>query len=181
MAQLIADRYAGALFDIAVENNSVDSYLSEVELVYNSIADNKEFLTVLNHPQISGDEKLNILLTAFKGKISDDIIGLFSIVFKKNREGLLPEILQCFIERVKAYKGIVTAVVSSAKALSEKQLDRIRESLSKNLNKQVVIEAVVDPQLIGGLKINVCGQLIDNTVKKQLGEMKAQLESTRLA
>lgn len=181
MAQLAAARYANALFELALEANKIDAFDEEVKFVAATCDGDKEFFAVLNHPQISGDEKMKVLESAFKGKISDEIIGLFSVVFKKNREAELIDILQKFIEKVEEHKGIVTAKVSSAKPLSEKQITDIKEKLSQNLNKQVFIEAVVEPSLIGGVCIAVDGHVIDGTIKSQIAEMKKQLLNLHLA
>ena len=181
MADLIANRYAAALFDIALENNGIDKYYDDALLIYEVIQNDPEFQTVLKHPQISGDEKLNVLVNTFKGKVTDDLLGLFSVAFRKNREAQLSDILEAFIEKVKAHKGIVTAKVVSAKPLSESQLAQIKQKLISSMKKQVDIEHSVDETLIGGLKINVGGQLIDNTVRRHLDELKGQLGNLRLA
>lgn len=178
---LIPTRYASALFELALENNSIDKYYKDVELVYNTISADKELIAVLNHPQISGENKLDILGKAFAGNVSSEIIGFFNVIFRKNRENELLEILSAFIKKAEDYKGIAYATVESAEALSQESLDRIVQNLSKNLNKQVKVEAKVNPELIGGLKISVCGHIIDSTIKSQIENLKKQLLSARLA
>ncbi len=181
MAGIISGRYAEALFQLAVEQNCVDKYSDEVKLVYDTLTGDSEILRVLNHPQIGSDKKLNILNTAFKDSVDTDILAFLSIVFKKNRENELTDILNTFLNKVLDYKGIVTAVVESAAPLKESKLNEIKEKLSSKLNKQVEIEAKVVPELIGGLKIAVCGHIIDNTVKSRLEDMKKTLLDLRLA
>lgn len=178
---LISNRYAAALFDLALEENCVDKYYDEVKTVYDAITSDKEIMTVLNHPQISSDEKLNMLKKAFSDNVSEDIMGLFTVIFKKNRESEIPNILQAFIKKAEDYKGIVYASVESATELSEQTLEKIVQKLSSKLNKQVIVDAKVSPQLLGGLKISVSGHVIDSTIKTQISELKRQLISTKLA
>lgn len=178
---LISGRYATALFELAKENDSIDKYYDDVKLVYNTISEDKEVLAVLNHPRISGDDKLNILVKAFSGAVAEDVIGFFSVIFSKNRENELLNILSAFIKKAEDYKGIAYAVVESAFELDKDTLVRIEEKLSKNLNKQVKAEAKVDPTLLGGLKISVCGHVIDSTVKSKIEELKKQMLSAKLA
>ena len=181
MAQLAAGRYANALFDLALETSKIDVFDEEVKLVLDTMKSDKEFLTVLGHPQISGDKKLSILEKAFKGKISDEILVLFSVIFRKNREAQLIDALEIFVRKVKEHKGIETAFVTSAKPLSEEQAESIKEKLSKNLNKQIFIQADVDESLLGGVRIKVAGHIIDGSVKKQLDDLKKQLLNIHLA
>ena len=175
MAKLISKRYAVALFELAKETDKMDLFNEQVELIYDSIKNDKDFLTVLNHPRISGGEKFNLFQNIFKDNISEEILGLISIVVKKNRETEMLEILETFLELVKDYKGITTAYVYSAIALKDEQLAKIKENLSKNLNKEVIIKADVKPELIGGLVINVDGKVIDNSIKSNLENIKKRL------
>ena len=175
MAKLISKRYAVALFELAKETDKIDELNSQVETIYNCIKDDKEFLGVLNHPRISGEEKFNLFENVFKDNISQEILGLISIVVKKNRETKILEILETFLELVREYKGITTAFIYSAKALTDEQLNNIKENLSKNLNKEIIIQADVKPELIGGLLINIDGKVIDNSIKKSLEDIKKRL------
>ncbi len=178
---LISGRYAAALFDLALEKNCLDKIYDDIKLVYGSIADDKELMAVLNHPRINGDDKFNILNKAFSENVSEDVIGFFSVIFKKNRENELLNILSAFIKRAEDYKGLAYATVESAYKLSDETLERIEQKLSNNLNKQVKAEAKVNPELLGGLKISVCGHVIDSTIKTQIENLRKQLLSAKLA
>ena len=175
MSKLISKRYAIALFELAKETDKMDLFNSQVELIYNSIKDDKEFLAVLNHPRISSGEKFNLFQNIYKDNISEEVLGLISIVIKKNRETEMLEILEIFLELVRDYKGITTAYIYSAKALNEEQINNIKQSLSKKLNKEIIIKASVKPELIGGLIINIDGKVIDNSIKKSLENIKKSL------
>lgn len=175
MARLISKRYAIALFELAKELNKVDDFNNEIQVIYNSIKNDKEFLDVLIHPRISSLEKFSIFENIFKGKVSEEILGLISIVINKNREQEILEILETFLNLVKDFKGITTAYVYSAVKLTENQLKSINEKLNEKLNKQVIIEAYEKPELIGGILINVDGKIIDNSIKKGLEDIKKSL------
>ena len=175
MARLISKRYAIALFELAKELNKVDDFNNEIQMIYNSIKDDKQFLDVLIHPRISSSEKFSIFENVFKGKVSEEILGLISIVINKNREEELLEILETFLNLVKDFKGITTAYVYSAIKLTENQLKSINEKLNEKLNKQVIIEAYEKPELIGGVLINVDGKIIDNSIKKGLEDVRKSL------
>lgn len=181
MAGLISKRYAEALFQLAVEKDCVDKYSQQIELMYNSLVGDSEVIRALNNPQISSDVKLGILISAFKDSADDDILGLLSVVFRKNRENELTDILDTFLSKVRDYKGFVTAVVESAAKLDNSKLEEIGNKLSHKLNKQVEIEAKVVPELIGGLRITVNGQVIDSSIKSHLESMKKVLNELQLA
>ncbi len=181
MDRIISDRYAEALFSLAVENNAVDKYEEQAKLVLDTITVDKEILKILTHPDINGEDKMNILVQAFKDITDDDIMGLFSIIIRKNREKQIVDILKIFLEKVKKYNGISDAVVESAIPLSSEKLQIIENKLTNKLNKQVVAKSVVVPELLGGLRISIDGHILDKTVKRQLEDMKKQMLNISLA
>ena len=178
MDRIISDRYAEALFSLAVENNAIDRYEEQVKLVLDVISGDKEIMKILTHPDINGEDKMNVLTQAFKDSVDDDIMGLFSVIMRKNQ---ITGILEIFLEKVKSYKGISDAVVESAVPLSPEKLKVIETKLANKLNKQVVAKSVVVPELLGGLRISIDGHILDKTVKRQLEDMKKQMLATSLA
>lgn len=181
MDRIISDRYAEALFSLAVENNAVDKYEEQVKLVLDTITVDKEILKILTHPDINGEDKMDILVQAFNDITDDDIMGLFSVIIRKNREKQIVDILKIFLEKVKKYNGISDAVVESAIPLSSEKLKIIENKLTNKLNKQVVAKSVVVPELLGGLRISIDGHILDKTVKRQLEDMKKQMLNISLA
>ncbi len=180
MARL-ASRYSAALFSLAAEKNKLDSYLEQTYALKKCLCDDEEIKGFINNPNLSSDDKLNILKGVLEGKAEDDIIGFISVIFEKNRQKELPLIFDEFTEMVLESKGIVTAHVESAYPLSDKQKDEIKTILSGNLNKQVIVESGIDKSLIGGLKITVDGHVIDGTIRKNIDDMKKMLLKNRLA
>lgn len=181
MAQLIGKRYANALFELAAEDNLIDEYHDQTVFILETFEQFPELMKILEHPHVPSDEKMNLLEQSFKNKINDNLLGLFNLVFRKNREDEIKPMLTGFIEKVKQHKGITEATLYSAIALSAEQISTIQTKLSQKLNKQVTIVSVVDPTYIGGLCIKVDGLIMDGTVKKQLEEVKTQLLETKLA
>jgi F-type H+-transporting ATPase subunit delta len=181
MAQLVSARYATALFDLALEKNEIDKINDDIALVNSTFKSDENLKKVLASPQFTSEVKLNILKNTFGSYVSEDVLGFFTVVFSKNRESLFTEIMDIFLEKVRQHKNIATAEVFSAKPLSDERMAEIKEKLANKFNKQIEIKAVVDPALIGGVKIRVCGHLIDGTVKKQLDDIKKSLLEIRLA
>lgn len=181
MAGLIAKRYAEALFQLALENDCVDKYSEEIKFIHDTLAGEGEILKVIDDPEISSEIKMSILENAFKEYVSNDVLGLLSVIFVKNREKELINILDSFLSKVIDYKGIVYAIVESAVPLKSEKLNEIKQKLSKKLNKQVEVEVKTVPELIGGIRISVCGYVIDNTVKNRIENIKKALLEIKLA
>ena len=167
-------RYATALFDLALKNGKLDEFYDQAVFLRNALGD-AECQQIITHPHISSKEKHDFFGSIFKDNIHDDLLGFLYLVVDKNRENYLLSSLTSFVNMTKSYKNQATAYVTSAVLLNEKQLASLTSMLSKKTGKQVEVITRVDPSLIGGLYIYVDGYLIDQTIKKQLKEMKNNL------
>ena len=76
MAKLVSNVYGDALFELAVESGKVDDFLNEAEAVIEVLETNDGFSQMMNHPKINKEEKLQIIDNVFKGKVSDELVGL---------------------------------------------------------------------------------------------------------
>jgi F-type H+-transporting ATPase subunit delta len=180
MAQLISKRYAKALFDLAIETNKIDELESQSRVIREILESEKEFMQILQHPQISKEEKIQLIKDTFSSKVSDELLGLLILVVQKGRQEYLLEILNTFLDEVKEHKGIVTAVVVSAVPLKNEQLEKIKLNLTSSVKKQIQIETQVDPSIIGGLKIRVGDRVLDASISGQLQGLKASLYDMQL-
>ena len=167
--------YASALFDLALQQDSVDEFLNQAIFLRDSLND-KDCQRMLVHPQIPASEKHEFFRNAFEGKIHEDLLGFLYLVADKNRETRLIPALDALIGNIEHHNNIVTAMVLSAAPYDEKQAESLREMLSKKLNKQVNLKMNVDPSVIGGPYIFVDGYYIDWTVKKRISDLTTSLK-----
>jgi F-type H+-transporting ATPase subunit delta len=181
MAQLIGSRYSNALFQIAIEENILDTLINDANIICTSLKENPDFNKVIEHPRVSSTEKFEIFKNTFQESVSKELIGLINVMITKNREHYILEVLEGFLLKSNVYKGITTAHISSATPLTESNVNDIKTNLSKNLNKEIEVHLTVDKSLIGGVSIKVDGLLIDRTIKKQLADIKKELLSIQLA
>ena len=79
MAKLISGTYGEALFELAVEEDRLDSLAEEIQMLRQILAENEDLEKLMNHPKISKDEKLQVMENIFKEKISEELMGLLSI------------------------------------------------------------------------------------------------------
>ena len=176
MAKLVSKTYGDALFEIAVEENRTDSLMEEISMVQAVLNENSDFEKILIHPEISKSKKLQVIEDVFKGKISDALTGFLRIVVTKGRYKDLPDIFAYFIARVKEYKKIGVAEVTSAVLLDEMQKQKIEQKLLETTKYETMeIAYKVDESLIGGLMIRIGDRVVDSTIKSKLSALTASL------
>lgn len=181
MAKLISKTYGDALFELAVEKHVEDDMLLEATAVLNALAENPDFSKLMNHPKILKEEKLQVLENVFKGRVSDEMTGFMAIIIKKDRFTEIEEIFDYFISRVKEYKGIGVAYVSTPMTLSGEQRAAVEKRLLETTSyKKMEIHYTVDEELIGGMVIRIGDRVVDSSVRTKLEELKRQLLKVRL-
>jgi F-type H+-transporting ATPase subunit delta len=181
VAELITDRYATALFEVAKENNAVKNYEEQVKIIYDTLLKNPEFLQVLSDPKIILEEKYSLAEKVFEGKVYDELVGLFILLVRKNRQNYTLDILAQFLEMAQADAGILLATVTTAMPLKKEQLAQIKTNLEKSTKQTIDLVTVVDKDLIGGIVIQVGDKVVDGSVSGQLNTLSNKLKDLRLA
>lgn len=182
MAKLVSKVYGDALFEAAMEKQTLDTAFEEVSALQVIFQENPDLVRTLNHPKIVKEEKISILENIFSGKVSDELMGFLTIIVEKGRQNDIPSIFAYFMGRVKEYKKIGTAYVTSAVELRESQKAQIKEKLLKTTSyREFEMDFSVDPSLIGGLVIRIGDRVVDSSIKTQLYELKRELSKLQLA
>lgn len=156
MAKLVSRTYGDALFELAVEENRVDELSEEIQVLTEILEQNKDFEKIMVHPEIPQETKLQVIEDVFKGRVSDTLTGFLRIVAAKGRYKELPGIFAYFTARVKEYKKIGVAEVTSAIPLTGVQKQKVEQKLLQTTPYETMeIEYKVDAAKIGGLMIRI--------------------------
>ena len=182
MAKLVSKTYGDALFELALEKQTIDTVFEDVKEVKEVFTENEELMKLLNHPKITKDEKVKIIEELFKGKVSDDVTGFLVIIMDKGRYGELTAIFDYFIAKVKEYKKIGIAKVTSAVVLSDEQKAKLEEKLLKTTSyTSFEMDYNVDKSLIGGLIIRIGDRVVDSSIKTKLDKLARDLQKIQLS
>lgn len=181
MAKLVSKTYGEALFKLAEEENTLDTTAEEVRAVLDAFAENEELSKLLNHPKVTREEKIKVIENIFKGKVSDNVVGLLVLIVQKGRHNEIEEILNYFLEQVMEYRNIGTAKVTSAVALTDEQKAAVEKRLLE-VTKYVEfnMDYTVDPALIGGMVIRIGDRVVDSSIRTQIDNMAKDLMKVQL-
>ncbi|MDE7298346.1 MAG: ATP synthase F1 subunit delta [Lachnospiraceae bacterium] len=182
MAKLVSKVYGEALFDLALERQSVDALFEEAAGVREVLGQSRELTLLLTHPKISREEKLAAVENIFRGRASDDMTGFLSLVVEKGRADELDAILGYFLSLVKDYKKIGVVGVTSAVELTAGQKAKIEEKLLATTDYATLeIHYKVDAALIGGMVIRIGDRVVDSSIRTKLSQMEKQLQKIQLS
>ena len=85
MAKLISKTYGEALYELALEENKVDSFTEEIRILQQILAENQDLSRLINHPKIVKEEKLQVMRNIFEGKMDKELLGFLSLIITKDR------------------------------------------------------------------------------------------------
>lgn len=181
MAKLIAQAYGQALYELAVEENRVNDLLEEVKALKTAFSDGDEFLDFIKHPQITKEEKENVLTASLKGNVSDDMVGFLKLIVEKDRTSEIIPIFDYFIKAVDELMGVGNAEVCTPLELTDAQKEKIEKKLLDTTKyKEINVDYDVDASLIGGMVIRIGDRVVDSSIKTRLYELKKELSKVQM-
>lgn len=174
---LIADRYASALYDLAADSKSVDSVLADLTLLQTMLNDQKDLNLVIKSPLIASTDKLNILEKLLLNIKANKLTLTFLKVLEQNKRfSNLYSIISQFIN-INAYnRGDVLADITSAEELNDEQRKNIKEQLKNTLGKKLSLKFIVDKKIIGGLVVKVGSKMIDTSLANKINKLKIAMK-----
>ncbi len=181
MAKLVSKTYGDALFEVALESGQLDVYWEEAKAVAAAMDENPELFQLMSHPKIVKEEKVQVIEGIFAGKVSGELVGLLRMIVEKDHFGEIDSVLGYFDDRVKEYKNIGTAYVTTAVELNDTQRAAVEKRLLET-TRYVKFEMhyAVDPALIGGMIIRIGDRVVDSSVRTKLYDLTRELSKIQL-
>jgi F-type H+-transporting ATPase subunit delta len=176
----IADRYAAALFELAEQNAALEAVESDLKALKAMIVGSPDLQRLLKSPVIPrGKQGAAIAALADKAGwqgLSKNFLGLLA---RNRRLFALPGVIDAFLARLAAHRGEVTAQIVSAAALTAAQKKSLSSALKKAVGKDVLLDLVVDPSLLGGMVAKVGSRMVDASLKTKLQQLTLALKGVR--
>ena len=168
--------YALALYEISRENSELNKVEEEMQNLSKLVNDNQDFKEMILNPTVSREDKINVMSAiAEKNNFSKTIRKFLGFVANKNRLFFLEKIIDSFLSLVSNTKGELKAKLISAKKLSSEEKDKIRNELSKDFKSALNIDYEYNPDLIGGLIIQVGSVMVDTSIKTKLKKLEKNM------
>ena len=173
----IAARYAKAVFELAKEDKAVAKVEADLDALEAALADSADFRALISSPVYSRDEQAGaIAALAKKMGLSAIVSNVLALMSNKRRLYILPQMVQALRAAIAEDKGEITAEVTSAKALTKTQADKLAKALASSVGKSVKINATVDEKLIGGLVVKMGSKMIDTSIASRLNSLQNSMK-----
>jgi len=176
MAELatVARPYAEAAFKAALEKNALEKAAEGLALLA-AVAADERVRSILSDPRVSAAQKKELFASIAGDRLDDMSRNLLAVLVDNRREELIGAISGQFDELKREHERVVKARITSAQPLTDAQRSDIVAALERRYGKKVEAELDVDPELLGGARVQVGDQVIHASVRDALGQMAAAL------
>ncbi len=164
--------YAEALFELAVQGGVTKETSEGLETVVSALLQTPVYKALLASPAIAKEDRLKALDEAFRGKIPDILLAILRMMVSRGHVSALNGMARDYEELARGYRGESMAIVTSAVPLKEAETVVLRAKLEKKLARKITLRCTVDPDLIGGIRVEVDGRVIDGSIRNKLDEIK---------
>ncbi|MCM3586878.1 F0F1 ATP synthase subunit delta [Mesobacillus maritimus] len=171
----VAKRYALALFQVASEQNLLDTVEGELRVVKEVFQNNTGLTPVLASPNITLEKKKELLNQAF-ASASPYVLNTLMLLVDRHRTALITEVADQFIELVNEAKGLAEAKVYSVQPLTDEQKEALSLAFAPKVGKKaLILENITDSNLLGGIKLRVGNRIFDGSLRGKLDRLERKL------
>ncbi|MBF0141933.1 MAG: ATP synthase F1 subunit delta [Magnetococcales bacterium] len=170
----LAKRYAKALAELAVEAGNLDAVGEDLKRFQEVVAATPHLLELLTDPAVAEGERLAALVPFIAhAKPARVTANFLNLLVARRRMVLIEGIIAAFNRDVEVRHGRVTAFVTTAKPLTQAHSAKLQSTLAELTRKEVLLEVVVAPELLGGLVIRIGSMMMDYSIRSRLNRLKA--------
>jgi F-type H+-transporting ATPase subunit delta len=174
-----ARRYAEAASEIALRDETVEVWRSELDIV-GAVVEDPAVGRILANPAVTLESRDAMVDSAIGPIVSAPVLNLVKLMLRRGRIELLPQVAAEFRRLDNARKGIVAATATTASPLSQDEVRALVARLEQMTGAQIELDLQVDPSLLGGLVVRVGDRMIDGSVRGRLERLRNQLVSGAL-
>ena len=171
----VAQRYARALFAAAQKASAVDVVDADFQAVVGAMDRDPKFEQFLANPNVPRSEKAALLGRVFGDRISASALNMLRLLLDKRREQEIRGVAAEFTRLRREYEAVLFAKITSAKPLEDEHKAAIVTKLQSATRKRIEAEYILDPAVIGGVKVDLGGYVLDGTVTGALARLKEAL------
>jgi F-type H+-transporting ATPase subunit delta len=169
------ESYAQAFLEVARAEGHLAEVEDELFRFSNAYAESDELRLALTDPALPLARKVAVIQDLLEAKALAVSVALVTAVVIAGRAGELEEIVARFVQLAVAERAHEVAEVRSAVPLSDDDIARLQEALSRSTRKNVEVKVIVDPDVMGGIVTKIGDQVIDGTVRSRLDQLREQI------
>lgn len=170
-------RYATALFELALEEDKLDDIASDLDGFLALVDSAPDLKRLVLSPVFTPDQQTRSIAAVLdKAGIAGYAASFITLAAQNRRLFAVPDMIASYKALVAEHRGEVVAEVTSAEALTQDQIDRIKGALRSSVGHEVRIDTRVDAAILGGLIVKVGSRMLDNSLRSKLQALRVAMK-----
>ena len=171
-----AKSYSQALYELATEEKNLNDVEEHAVSIIKLISQSEDFNSLIKDPTNKQDDQLNSINIIFEKFNLNNLLKKFlNFLVVKRRFFYVEKILKDFVMICSKNRGEISAQLTVAKELNANEINKIKDELSQNFGSNVKLNYNYDPNLIGGLIMQVESVMIDTSIKNKLQKIENKM------
>ena len=171
-----AKSYSQALYELALEEKNIDDVEKNVVSLLKLISQSENFNSLIKDPTNNQEDQINVINIIFEKFNLNNLLKKFlNFLVVKRRFFYVEKILKDFVMICSKNRGEISAQLTVAKELNANEINKIKDELSQNFGSNVKLNYTYDPDLIGGLIMQVESVMIDTSIKNKLQQIENKM------
>lgn len=175
-ARTVARPYAEAVFKLARADNTLPAWFDILQLTA-TVASDERIRALIGNPKIPAKRLSELLLSICGDKLSSEGRNFILLLVENRRVEILPQVSELFEQLKAQHEGVLEANIASAFAMSDVQLKDLVLNLEAKFKRKIEAKVSVNPELIGGVKVEIGDEVLDASVRGKLEAMAIALKS----
>ena len=171
---LLAKRYAQAVFELSVENKTTDKVAHDLVLIKEVLEENRKLRRILENPVLDDSKKATLLTKLFAKHVEELTARFLHLITRKGRASYLLSICQAFDEVYKEYRNILSAELITATPVDKKIRESIINKFQQITDKTIALTETVNEDIIGGFVVKMGDYQYDASIVNQLKRLKKE-------
>lgn len=176
----IANVYGQAIYDLAKDENLTEEMLQQMMALDESFSANPEFIQLLSTPSVPKQERCQVLDDSLRGQVHPYVLNFLKILTEKGYMRHFSGCCRLFKQQFNKDNGILPVTAVTKLPLSDELRRKLVEKLSDVTGKTIALECRLDPECLGGVRLELDGIQVDGTVRHRLDEIRKLLKNTVL-
>ena len=176
----IANVYGEAMYDLAKDENLVEQFRKELNVLDEVFAQEPAFVRLLSSPSLTKPERCQVLEDSFRSNLHPYVLNYLKILTEKGYIRHFSGCCKVFRDRYNADNGILPVTAVTAIPLSDALRKKLADKLATTTGKRIELTCKVDPDCLGGVRLDYDGKRLDDTVSHRLESVRGLLKNTVL-
>ena len=176
----VGNVYGESLYELAKDENLAKLIGEQLAALQQAFRQEPDFIRLLSSPNLTKSERCQVLDSVLQNQVHPYLLNFLKILTEKGYVRQFPGCCDNYVQHYNRDNGILQVTAFTALPLSNELRRKLADKLSKTTGKQIELDCRLDPEVLGGVRLDFDGMQVDGTSRRRLEDIRTILKNTVL-